>query len=273
MPEGRTGMDTLRATGLQVRLDGGFVCAIDGYPETGCGTDSNFTGSYWRYWHAPPGGAWTYSRVGAGGFRLPARCGVQGWVWSSSPTENPAPSRPAPTLACDLPPATTPTTARPTPTTAPPPQPGPGPGVAPAVPGPPSSGAGPGAVPAGPGAGPGVAAGAPGAATGADLPAGQPSVGDTPEQTVPAEVLAEQGEPAEADEGTAPDAGDPATEPRDSDARADEVAAAATPDRRSGGSPLGVLLAVALVGALGAGAFVVQKRRGEGDSGDPAGNA
>jgi hypothetical protein len=96
--QGSDGLDALRATGHSVRLDGGFVCAIDGLPATGCG---NIPGSpYWRYWHAAPGGRWIYSQVGAGSYRLPSRCAVEGWVWSDSPSPDTPPRIPAPPVAC-----------------------------------------------------------------------------------------------------------------------------------------------------------------------------
>lgn len=155
VPQGATGLDALRATGHSVRLDGGFVCAIDGLPATGCG---NVPGSpYWRYWHASPsGGPWSYSQVGAGGYRLPTRCAVEGWVWSDSPSPDTPPRIASPRPTCEAPPTTAPappSTARPptgggapppsTPaaTTPPPlPGPGPGPGGAPSPPGGPGGG-------------------------------------------------------------------------------------------------------------------------------------
>ncbi|MFN7148278.1 MAG: hypothetical protein ACK4V6_02235, partial [Microthrixaceae bacterium] len=136
---GSTGLDALRAAGHQVRLDGGFVCAIDAQPATGCG---NVPGSpYWRYWHAAPGGAWDYSQVGAGGYRLPTRCAVEGWSWSDSPTSRTPPRIAAPAPTCEAAPSTTAPPVRPA-TPSAPVQPAPAVPTAPGAP--PGQGAAPG---------------------------------------------------------------------------------------------------------------------------------
>jgi len=114
LTQGATGLDAMRAAGHSVRLDGGFVCGIDGVPATGCGNRADSGQAYWRYWHAPPGGAWSYSQVGAGGYRLPARCAVEGWVWSDAPTSNTPPGVAAPSPMCEAPaPGAPPATAAP----------------------------------------------------------------------------------------------------------------------------------------------------------------
>ena len=100
--------------------------------------------AYWRYWHAPPGGTWTYSQVGAGGYRLPTRCAVEGWVWSDAATADTPPRLAAPRPTCDAPPPTAPpVTARP-PAPAPPAAVGGGTPQPPPIPGAPVSGAPPG---------------------------------------------------------------------------------------------------------------------------------
>jgi hypothetical protein len=115
--QGATGLDALRAAGHTVRLDGGFVCGIDGLPATGCG---NVAGSpYWSYWHAAPGGEWSYSRVGAGGYRLPTRCAVEGWVWSDPPSAEVAPRLAPPAVACAVSSTTTVPSSGGAPSTAP----------------------------------------------------------------------------------------------------------------------------------------------------------
>jgi hypothetical protein len=43
------------------RWNGEFLCGIDGYPETGCGTTAG--SPYWSYWHKR-GGCWVYSSLG-----------------------------------------------------------------------------------------------------------------------------------------------------------------------------------------------------------------
>lgn len=172
--QGSTGLDALRAAGHSVRLDGGFVCAIDGLPATGCGNRPDSGLAYWRYWHAAPGGGWSYSQVGAGGYRLPARCAVEGWVWSDAPSSNTPPRIAAPAPTCDAPsptapPATSAPASRP-PTTAA--SPGSG-GSGTDSSGTPTPGATPGAPATSPGGGPttvpaavaGVTTVAPGAVT------------------------------------------------------------------------------------------------------------
>lgn len=81
LPEGATGADALaaRATDLDrpaPRYQGNFLCAIDGYPAAGCGTDQGAT-HYWSYWHRA-GGGWEYSDVGVGGYVVEDG-GVEGW--------------------------------------------------------------------------------------------------------------------------------------------------------------------------------------------------
>ncbi|WP_406096655.1 flagellar hook-length control protein FliK [Kitasatospora purpeofusca] len=57
----------------------GFVCKINTLPAT-C---TNPTGSaYWSYWHAPHGGPWSYSNLGAGSYN-PAPGEVEGWSFGA----------------------------------------------------------------------------------------------------------------------------------------------------------------------------------------------
>jgi hypothetical protein len=60
------------------RFDGsGFLCAIDGWPESGCGerTDSGYR--YWSYWKGSTDG-WAYSQVGPTGSRANEAV-TEGW--------------------------------------------------------------------------------------------------------------------------------------------------------------------------------------------------
>jgi hypothetical protein len=126
VPDRSTGLDALMAIGTPVRLEaGGFVCAIGGLPSSGCAMTQNAGADYWRYWHGS-GSDWVYSSVGAGTYRLPGRCAVEGWSYgppasagqpvqpprirppavdcsqpttSTAPAPTPAPPRPAPTVA------------------------------------------------------------------------------------------------------------------------------------------------------------------------------
>lgn len=76
-----TGAQALIAAGFELRLGpGGMVCAINGYPATGCGEQ---TGGrqylYWSYWRADAStSGWDYSSIGPGGARV-ADGDIEGW--------------------------------------------------------------------------------------------------------------------------------------------------------------------------------------------------
>ncbi|MET9227322.1 hypothetical protein [Lentzea sp. NPDC003310] len=81
----------------------GFVCRINGRPGTDadkCVNASPAT-AYWSYWHAPAGGAWSYSNQGAATY-VPARGTVEGWAFGAgeqpgtAPPAAPAPAPPPP---------------------------------------------------------------------------------------------------------------------------------------------------------------------------------
>jgi len=102
-----TGLDVLRAAGVNLRIGpGGFVCGIGGTPASGCATDDPSLPG-WAYWHASPGGSWTYSQVGGGGYRVRSPCAIEGWSFGP-----PSPKRPPrvapPSVTCEAP-APTPT--------------------------------------------------------------------------------------------------------------------------------------------------------------------
>jgi MYXO-CTERM domain-containing protein len=83
----------------------GLICRIDARPNPCNGAP---TSAYWSYWHAQPGGAWSYSTLGAGGY-VPPRGSVEGWAFGAGARPGIAPPRlPAP------PPAPKPTTHPPT---------------------------------------------------------------------------------------------------------------------------------------------------------------
>ncbi|HTN99077.1 MAG TPA: hypothetical protein VL068_00260, partial [Microthrixaceae bacterium] len=113
--EQSTGFDALKAAGYPRRIEGGFLCAIDGIPATGCSRNSGFDGWYWRYFKAEPGKAWRYSSAGAG-YRIAAvqGCAVEGWVWSNSPDASVTPRGGVPSMDCSAAPAP-PTTRAPVP--------------------------------------------------------------------------------------------------------------------------------------------------------------
>lgn len=57
----------------------GMVCTIDALPNP-CTKPT--TSAYWSYWHATPGGTWTYSTSGAGSYD-PAPGTVEGWSFGA----------------------------------------------------------------------------------------------------------------------------------------------------------------------------------------------
>jgi hypothetical protein len=129
-----TGAELLAARARELgtpapRYDGGLLCAIDGYPESGCGDRTSDGYRYWSYWHGDAG-SWTYANVGPGSWKL--RDGdVEGWHFlnggaesKAAPPRAAATSCPAVAATTVAPPATTavprPTSsASVTPTTAP----------------------------------------------------------------------------------------------------------------------------------------------------------
>lgn len=57
----------------------GFVCRINLLPNP-CTAPT--TSAYWSYWHATPGGTWTYSTSGAGSHN-PEPGTVEGWSFGA----------------------------------------------------------------------------------------------------------------------------------------------------------------------------------------------
>lgn len=94
----------------QVQRFPGAVCRINGYPASDPCVNMPPATAYWSYWHAKPGGSWSYSQVGAGSYN-PAPGSVEGWRFgagtapSISPPSAPAPAPPPPPPATTAPPA------------------------------------------------------------------------------------------------------------------------------------------------------------------------
>lgn len=258
---GANGMDALRSTGFTLRLDAGFVCAINAVPETGCANGGGFDGTYWRYFRALPGGTWEYSRTGAGfPLKTSGGCAIEGWIWSGAQKVTP-PVVPVGSIACShTPPPTTP----PVPTTNVPPV-----TSAPSTPAIPSDGGGSpsssgvgsggnggsGPTPGVPGAGPSVTSVPTEVASGGDNGSVEGSVdsGSEPTGTV---------DPGRADVDSVH--GDRGESSRNNSKR-DEVAsgtvAGAAVPNAGGGSPVGLIVALCLVGVLGAGTLFLRQHR------------
>jgi hypothetical protein len=93
-----TGLAALENAGFTVtgtmRWGKAFVCRINGKPTPATEPCVNTppTSAYWGYWHAPNGGAWTYSQQGAS-MRKPPLGSFEGWSFSLNhgPTDAPPP--------------------------------------------------------------------------------------------------------------------------------------------------------------------------------------
>ncbi|GAB3158831.1 hypothetical protein GCM10027290_62720 [Micromonospora sonneratiae] len=92
-----TGLAALQGAGFAVtgtaRWGLAFVCRINGLPTSAtepCVNTPPAT-AYWSYWHAPSGGAWSYSTSGASSYD-PAPGSVEGWSFGAGA----APGVPAP---------------------------------------------------------------------------------------------------------------------------------------------------------------------------------
>lgn len=81
-----TGTEALAQAGFaETRDPSGYICAVGGLPDP-CPTE--FTGSYWSYWTAAPGGEWTAYAEGSD-TAVPAAGTVEGWRYGDG-TQPPA---------------------------------------------------------------------------------------------------------------------------------------------------------------------------------------
>lgn len=267
-----TGEAALWGAGFEVegtRRMPSFLCRIDGQPGPGadlCVVPPPPT-AYWSYWVADRGGAWCYADVGMHG-RDPVPGTVEGWVFTgtnggSAPRSSTfTPVAGAGSSGADCDPVATATTAPPT-TAAP----GGGATSSGRQPAPAPAGATP-AAPAAPGTVAPEVPGQPGVQEEPGTGAGRP--GDataTTATTSPATTTTAPGRPdEEAVEGD-PDAGEAAGEGTDGtaqeerDERAESTVALSRSGRSGPGSPVGTAVAVGAMVALGAGAFVLNRRR------------
>jgi hypothetical protein len=246
VPRNASGADALFAavgadprTGVRTGagVDGkgeGFVCGVLGVPSVGCVEDA--TDPSWSYWHASPGGTWTYSTVGVGSYRIGERhgaadgCTIEGWRFGVVDPADPSSSRPSVSpggLGCSAAPSSAPASG-------------------------PTSGPTTGADRPAPVA-PGPAVGAAAPAAGSPSTTGPPPATVAGAAAVGSEVAGSAGVPPT----TAAAPGDPpAPEPPvPSDGVSGELAAATAPDGAAGPGP-GALVAAALVVGLGAVAVV-----------------
>lgn len=283
-----SGRAALQAAGFAVSdvpRQRGFVCTINANPNPCNGAPDD---AYWSYWHAPAGGAWTYSSFGTSN-RDPAPGTVEGWAFGSGTPPSVSPpgvdaERAAPAPA----PGSTPRKAAPTPAPAAP-APGPArPDEAPAEPG--SAGPGTGGERDGSGsaAGPGdsstsaprssdpAATEAPGGSAAAPSSAAQPGgqQSGAPRSGAPSAGAPSAVAPSSGASGAAPSSsGAPSTglSPLGTDPSAVATSAPATsaavvdPASASGptdaGTPTATLVAVGLVALLGVWAGIVGVRR------------
>lgn len=78
----------------------GLLCGIDGYPTSGCGTESDGHYSYWAYWHG--GRRWQYANDGPGEWTV-SKGDVEGWRFEPDGSASPADPPPrAPSNATEL---------------------------------------------------------------------------------------------------------------------------------------------------------------------------
>ncbi len=87
---------------------GYFLCRIDGKPASDPCQRAASSSAYWSYWHAKPGGSWSFSNTGPGTFN-PAPGSVEGWAFGAGQPPSVAPpvaaaAQPPPAPPADQPP-------------------------------------------------------------------------------------------------------------------------------------------------------------------------
>ena len=121
VPVGSNGAQVLTARAKLLHVpapryaESGLLCAIDGYPATGCGVQNGPYYAYWAYYHG--GSSWTYASVGPAEWKV-SPGDVEGWRFQPQGTATPADPPPrAPSEASTLCPSSTTTTTAPSPPT------------------------------------------------------------------------------------------------------------------------------------------------------------
>lgn len=266
-----TGFAALDAAGVDYQTTvrfSGFLCKIAGLPTNDPCINASPATAYWSYWLAPRGGQWCYSHWGAGN-RTPPPGTVEGWSFSMNrnASTSPSPRLPVPAAVpgsptslpandCDQspsapkPPATNPP-ATSSPATVPP-------ASTPAATNQPAVN--------GPGSTPIPTTGSPTARAGSTATT-VPSVAQS--ETTTAEALAPPGDTTTAPDSLTPLPADTmSTDPRSSRTSTttlsiDDAELAGSIDLGGGsddGSPVGVIVAGALVVVLGRAAVAFRRR-------------
>lgn len=244
----------------------GFLCRIEDRPGNDPCQTTPPTTAYWSYWNAVRGGGWCYGNFGAGN-RRPPEGTVEGWSFSldrassSAPTPRtqPPPHVPgAPTSMPDGGCAGSGAVTAP-PTTATPGRPPTGAATAPAA---------TASVPGAPAASPGRPLASAGS-TGPALPTGDavngappvtvtgagtdPSAATTPAEASSTEATAEPAGPTDGVETTT-------TALTRTEVAAGRKGGASSPSREGAGSPVSLIVALAVVAALTATSAIVRRR-------------
>jgi hypothetical protein len=90
---GESGAQVLQSQAALLRFpspryaESGLLCAIDGYPTSGCGTRSGGHYAYWAYWHG--GKRWQYANGGPGEWQV-SKGDVEGWRFEPDGSATPA---------------------------------------------------------------------------------------------------------------------------------------------------------------------------------------
>ncbi len=119
-----SGIAALRQAGFTptraAQVPGYFLCRIDGKPANDPCQRTSPEEAYWSYWHAKPGGAWSYSSSGAGDFDPPPGS-VEGWAFGAGDPPSAPPPRTAarPASSPTASPAASPLAAVPRPSASP----------------------------------------------------------------------------------------------------------------------------------------------------------